>query len=935
MVEISQIEAALSVLSSISQDKREALHFLESFQKTPESWQIIMEILASNDSSIELKMFSAQTLTSKLTYDLNQLPQESLPGLKNSLIQFLIQYSNLNNKPIRTQLCISLAKLSIQYLNWPNTIQEISEKLSSIPNTLLEFLKILPEETYDPKKTPLTDEEFNIRVNQLITSNVENVLILLSNTNNNPNLILSCLNSWITEISLENLLKLDSLINLIFNSLSNEDYFENSIECLISIIGETKDIENLQIIQALYNQIILLKPLLTTYRDDIDNFGNLSRLFVEAGETWHVLIAKYPVGFKELVEILLQCTSYDEDLDIVKYTFYFWYNLKQMILLDRYKQARIEFNPIYTQLIHIMINHLKYPVNGFDNKEEEDKFKDFRYDMGDVLKDCTAVVGSTVALTIPYEKIESSLSNNSNWQDVEAPLFSLRTMAKEVSLKENLILPKIMDLLIQLPENAKIRYAATLVLGRYTEWTSKHPEFLEKQLNYIINGFESYDMDIITAASHALMYFCKDCSKLLTNFIEQLYEFYLKVFQSSIDITSVYEITEGISYIINTQEESKIQQITTTFIKPVIEKLSSYLSLPQTEELNVKIANEIEILRIFFDSIRPRDINNFNKPDPIGNLIIEIYPIVEQLIQKFGFNSTKVSERCTKYLKTILQNYNLYLESILPSIANLLVQGFETTRFGCYLWVSGTLIKEFGDEEYGVSLDLKNSIWEFSKQQIIGFLNLVNLEIEGDISKLISIPDLIEDFFRMMNDVLMFFFKEFLLLNDELLNSVFKFSIFSLNINKFEPLISDLHFLIDLVSWGFESPPISIYYDDGSTKTPEEVKFKISSLINNNGQVLINELVNGLIFKFSEDSHPDAYDLLIKTLKLSNDTDQVLTWLDFSITNLQSVSNQEREKLLTTVKIALSSKDYRRIRTSLKDFVTWYSRKNLNSRIQN
>ena len=44
-------------------------------------------------------------------------------------------------------------------------------------------------------------------------------------------------------------------------------------------------------------------------------------------------------------------------------------------------------------------------------------------------------------------------------------------------LKENTILPTIMSYLVQLPEHPKIRYAATLVLGRYTEWTSKHPEF--------------------------------------------------------------------------------------------------------------------------------------------------------------------------------------------------------------------------------------------------------------------------------------------------------------------------------------------------------------------------------------------------------------------------------------------------------------------------
>lgn len=119
------------------------------------------------------------------------------------------------------------------------------------------------------------------------------------------------------------------------------------------------------------------------------------------------------------------------------------------------------------------------------DKEQEDKFKEFRYEMGDVLKDCCAVAGATKALQVPFEQIQNIISNSQgHWQYLEAPLFSMRTMAKEVPLKENTILPTIMSYLVQLPEHPKIRYAATLVLGRYTEWTSKHPEFLEPQLNY-------------------------------------------------------------------------------------------------------------------------------------------------------------------------------------------------------------------------------------------------------------------------------------------------------------------------------------------------------------------------------------------------------------------------------------------------------------------
>jgi transportin-3 len=931
MTDYAKIQEALAMMSSNSPDKTQALHYLENFQKTPDAWNAAHTVLQGAQYPMEMKMFAAQTLRNKMTYDLHQIPQEALSGLKDSVIGLLIQYSDMN-KPIRTQLCVALAKLSIQYLSWNNTLEEIITALQQNIPTLLEFLKILPEESLDAKGTPLTDEEFRLRTNELIVANVEKVLLLLSNYSQSSGdnsqasaLILDCLNSWIREIPVEQLLQVQPLTNIIFSSLQNEESFERAIECLCTIITETRDVDNQQLIYALYEQVIQLRPLLQQHKDDPDVFGSLTRLFVEAGEAWHALIAKHPLTYKPLVEIILECTAYDEDLDIVKYTFYFWYSLKLMVTLDRYSEARQEFIPIYTQLLHVMIKHLHYPDGSeneplFSNKEEEEKFKDFRYEMGDVLKDCTAVIGASDALIIPFQQIQSFLSAPIvKWQDVEAPLFSLRAMAKEVSLKENKVLPQIMELLVQLPENSKIRYAATLVLGRYTEWTSRHPEYLERQLNYIINGFQFSNSDIVTAASHALMYFCQDCSKLLSGYIEQLYAFYINILGSpAIDVTSLYEITEGIAYIIDKQDASNVANATTMFIKPVMEKLSKYSETLGSEEVYKDIAEEIEIVRIYFEVIKPRSFQA--QSDPIASLVTEIWPLVVSLLEKHG-QSTKVSERCMKFTKTILQTYSFFLTNLLPSIANVLVKGFESTRFGCYLWVSGVVIREFGDESS--PQETKEAVWNFAYQQITTFLTVFK-QVQP-----IDIPDLIDDFFRMMSDVIMFFVVQFVL--SDILKPTYDASLLALDLEKTEPLVTTLHFLIDLVSWGFDTPPISIYED-----VPPEVKLTVQSFIAENGGTLIKCLLNGLIFKFSQDAQADASDVLGKTIRLAPSPDTAVMWLNSAIDSLphDSVSMQERSKLLTTVSSALGSKDYRRIRVSLKDFVTWYSRKNITPRFQ-
>lgn len=211
-------------------------------------------------------------------------------------------------------------------------------------------------------------------------------------------------------------------------------------------MSETRDIDNHEIIDALYQQILQLNKFMHDNADNLEDpekVDGLTRLYVECGESWSALIARNPQHFKPLVEILLNCCKYEDDLDIVKYTFQFWYLLKQLVVLPKFQEARQVFGDCYLQLISIIIKHLTYPITSNDDnlfngdKEQEDKFKEFRYEMGDVLKDCCAVVGASKALQIPFTQIQTILSNSQgHWQYLEAPLFSMRTMAKEVPTKE-------------------------------------------------------------------------------------------------------------------------------------------------------------------------------------------------------------------------------------------------------------------------------------------------------------------------------------------------------------------------------------------------------------------------------------------------------------------------------------------------------------------
>lgn len=948
--EKSRIVQALSTMYSNADAsvKKEATSYLEDFQKSPLAWETTHDILNDSNQSVEVKLFASQTLRSKIVYDFTQLPQSSLEELKNSVIEMILKYSHISSdKLIRTQLCISLSHLALQYTSWHNAMHEIINKFSNdnekLP-CLIEFLKVLPEELSDVKKTSLTDDEFNSRTQELISNNVEQVVFLLSKLSESSqnivinSLVLDCLNSWIKECPIEQILQVTSLTNLIFQSLSNDESFDKSIECLCTIMRETRDIENHELIDALYQKILELHQYMVStnkFIDDIEVTDGLTRLYVESGESWHVLIAKNPQHFKPLVKILLDCCKNDEDLDIVKYTFNFWYILRQLIELRNFENSKLEFQDIYSELIEIIIKHLTYPISDSTDlfngdKEQEDKFKEFRYEMGDVLKDCCAVIGGTRALKIPFDKIQNFLNSSQqpHWQYLEAPLFSMRAMAKEVSKKEKQILPTIMQLLIQLPEHPKVRYAATLVLGRYTEWTSKNPEFLEPQLNYIIKGFEieesnnELNKDILIAASHALMFFCQDCSELLINYLEQLYLLYGQV-HSKLDTDSIYKLVDGLAHVLQKLPIENQYETTKMFLNPTIIKLKEVVEkYNKSEDSNVLIADQIEILTIFMSILRCKTYEA--QSYPIANLYMdEIWPIIPILLKNYG-GSLKVSERGLKLVKSSIQSFSTYLNPILGEIVSLLHQGFQTTPFGCYLWVSGAVIREYGDEY--TTEEVKQEIYKFGIGQSYSFFQFINQGINMN-----EIPDVIEDYFRMMSDLLMYFpFK--LIPESDLLKSVKESSLIVLQqVDEFEPLVSTLHFLIDLVSWGFDNPPVSFFEENPIFIKETVQKFLI---FENQGCEILKVLIHGSIFKFPNDIQIDANDLLIKLLTVIPDSNLSVEWLTSVIKLLPNVNEREITKLIKVIQVAIPNKDTKRIRTSLKDFINWYSRKNVNPRLE-
>ena len=362
------------------------------------------------------------------------------------------------------------------------------------------------------------------------------------------------------------------LFDTIVNAFSKETSFDAAVECMCAILIDTREVdESIEIIQLIYPRLLTLAPQVAkaVEAEELETFRGLTRVFAEAGEAWIIMIVRLPAEFQGLVRLILECCARDQDKEAISLTFVFWYEFKQMVTLEKYKSAREHYKPLFSKLVDIMIRHLQFPMQDgqdesdlFDgDREKEERFREFRHQMGDVLKDCCDVITASECLSKAFNLIKQWISTWAShassttvphWQELEAPLFSMRAMGSKVSSEEDVILKQAIPLIVQIPNHEKLRFQAIMALARYTEWTAQHPEYMQPQLNFVIAGFEHSSIEVVRASALAFRFFGIDCRTLLKDHAAQLQPFYNTVLEK-LQPSSQIEMTEGVAGILSVQ----------------------------------------------------------------------------------------------------------------------------------------------------------------------------------------------------------------------------------------------------------------------------------------------------------------------------------------------------------------------------------------------
>ncbi|KAK4143378.1 armadillo-type protein [Dichotomopilus funicola] len=937
------LAAMLTMRTGDNDKKKVAVDYLGKFQKSNDAWTTTILILQTSTEA-EAQLFAATTLKGKITYDLGtQISEADLPALRSQILLLLKKFAP-GPKPVRVQLCVCLAILAIQMQTWKDVLPTVVSTLGNDVEShacILDFLRVLPEEVTEGRKITLSEEDLTQRTSELLGDNAQQVVQLLTNyaqsspaAATNPQLF-DCISSWLREVPVSVIVN-SPLMDAVLHGVTDDKSLLAAADCLGIICRETKDVDdNLETIQALLPKVLQLRPRIQALVDDDDSegFKAITRVFADAGESWVLIIARQPQHFRPLVECLLECCARDKEKDVIGYTFSFWYELKQYLTLDHYMEARVQLLDVYAQLVDIMLKQLEYPFSDNPNeldlfdgdREQEEKFREFRHHMGDTLKDSCEVMGVAACLTKVHDAIkvwqekygnQATPTSVPHWQSLEAPLFAMRAMGRMVESNDSSVLPQIFPLLVQIPiSNEKLRFAAIMVFGRYTEWTAAHPEFLEPQFQYIVSSFQADSQEILRAAAQAFMYFCVDCKHLLGSQVVQLQAFYDQILDK-LPVSSKEEVTEGVAYVVGVQKTEDMLKLLKLYCDPLVRRLMAKADIATENKAKLDLADHINLLTFFVQHVVPYIPSN--EENPAVEYWQSVFPILSRILDEF-INFAPICERVCRSWRFLVISYRTAITPLLGPLANKLAEGFAKSKQGCFLWATSAILREFSEDREHVEEGITDNIYVFFEAQATSVLRIMS-----DLPP-VDLPDVIEDFYRLLIDALLYYPAK--LIPSPLFTPIFQAAISSLALEKQEPVSAALHYLRDLLTYGGTNPAAS-----GTDLGPagQQLRQIVKQLLLTQGEALVKQTLAGMMITFPRDCFADGSGVLLGMFELL--PIETAQWVDRTVRMLPqgTITPAEADRLLAKIREKLQGTDpahVRQIRVLLQDFTNTYRRR--------
>lgn len=308
----------------------------------------------------------------------------------------------------------------------------------------------------------------------------------------------------------------------------------------------------------------------------------------------------------------------------------------------------------------------------------------------------------------------------------------------------------------------------------------------------------------------------------------------------------------------------------------------------------------------------------YGQEDPAVKYWQEVFPVLSTVLDNF-LSFPPICERICRCWRHMVISYRTGITPLLPALANKLAEGFAASKQGAFLWASGAILREFSEDRDHVDASIPENIYKFFENQATNVLRFMS-DIPAN-----QLPDIVEDFFRLLTDALLYYPQKLIL--SPLLTPILQAGISALSsLEQREPLTATLHFLRDLLSYGGSNSAAAASLGPSA----DAIQTGVRQIVASQGEPLVKAILAGMMMTFPRDCFADGSGVLLEMFNLF--PAQTTSWVESTLKLAPegTVSPVESARLIAKIKEKLSAQDAgvaRQVRVLLQDFTNTYRRR--------
>ena len=743
----SRLASLLTTLYS-SQDNasiQDASEQLNKWQQHPDTWSQVDQLLSTPGLQVEFYYFFAQTLKTKIQYDMYQLPPTTFLALRDSLIQKLVSLASSSvAKPARKQLCLAIADLSIQAVEvWNTALPDLVNLLhSEHPVELFEILKLIPEETENMKL--MTENGKRNLSRQKCLEYYFSVLELLGSVFQKPinaelsQSVMGCFLAWLKFDSppIQYSLADSPILNHCVRSLSdvvegNLEIEETSIEILTGIVETASShrqrnhhnpLIELKIFPAVSAvcKTLLRTDLARTLHADEETLKALSRLVVATARgMMHAIIHRISedTGIQEMVMLMIRLLGLSH-LDISEMMCPFFDDF----LAETVSPGHPQSSPVHDRLFETVIARIDVSTESSFNANDpfdsvDSDFLYFRnHDLCPLVANlCRDFYGKSAGAEKLLRGLIDHMVNPSGSETVrEGFAFVLKDQLQNIR-EPSASLCEAVDFLIDSIQtwiaadsihscsllDAFKRRSLLALVGGLGSWVRTEAQLfgvIDAVAQVLIRPSVSHSsLHAAAATSFRELCFSSHCRSMIIRNAAAV-ESVTKLFNQTVGHLAMREhsqVTEGVTSVLSACENDDIfnNLMRNMILLPLVQSVESSRCAKDVSNCGLMVDRLMGVMRSM-SKLRPGSSRYNMMSDVVVNVI---WTPLGRAMEDFRSDSEFIEKTC-RLLKHTLRCVPDVFKQILSPVGRLLVRDFSIAQHSSYLYTAEVLAHEFGQD---------------------------------------------------------------------------------------------------------------------------------------------------------------------------------------------------------------------------------------------